>query len=787
MIRFCECKAPYAKCDHSEKAYLILDKTIWQKGREYFAKYKEVVSFPVLNSTGKIICYAWQDQEAKREIRMLRELEEQGDAIEFHDLYPNYTEVTIHGCNELAWYMRKYLMKRGITVNVDGKFWKELGIMESKSEVPEYQNYEIWSEGIHQKSGDWKQERLRSSSVEFECVDKIYEANIKVGKIANYGMKLDEFLQKLRYESQIIIRGTGTMAQDAFDWLLSNGIEVCAFQSGRMENGRKRLFGKQILRKAEVEDKFRQAVILECGSQNSAWGFGDVDAYDYEGYERNKRYFLLRDYIEVPGNNLAHTLDGSRLIFTGDIYLCNRVFRWCTQHEVKASSIVYWNILEEDENKFKKFQIHIADKIELTEDAIVMLVMPQYSDESYLLKEVTDKKRRYIEKFEEYKVDNWSDYFSDIRKCIYLESEIQKFSKKELRPMGILLGVISPHSGNALVKESLSGHQQIILMQDYSFLNNELYYICIRLAEDNASDILTDFWQLYHSEMEAGWCFSSFYNGDQEKFNRKMRQLLAVDEKFTSQELFVMFHLAYEAMYGREIQSLENSIIYWEPHMWNREYVSEWVYWFHSKDVKCFMLNIIRNSYIRAGSILKSVKSDIGWQLGMLCIYNQKYVKSRILDNTYECTIRFEDLKSKPRKILTTLCKWLGICFDDFLMETTIHGEKHFYDGVITGFDLKPVYNLYEEFFSVFDRMRICMVNRSYQKENGYPYASCLDFSRRDLQELFLKEFRWEQLLAKRMEKTEDVFWIVQKQLRDILWEERFIELMEMDITETGK
>lgn len=70
----------------------------------------------------------------------------------------------------------------------------------------------------------------------------------------------------------------------------------------------KKLFGKPILRKAEIERKFAEAVILECSAQNSAWGFGDVDAYDYEGYKRNKRYFLLRDYIEVPENNLTNIL-----------------------------------------------------------------------------------------------------------------------------------------------------------------------------------------------------------------------------------------------------------------------------------------------------------------------------------------------------------------------------------------------------------------------------------------------------------------------------------------------
>lgn len=145
----------------------------------------------------------------------------------------------------------------------------------------------------------------------------------------------------------------------------------------------------------------------------------------------------------------------------------------------------------------------------------------------------------------------------------------------------------------------------------------------------------------------------------------------------------------------------------------------------------------------------------------------------------YESIIKFEDLKCHPKEILSQLCDWLGICFDDSLMETTVHGEKAFYDGVITGFDTKPAYNLYEEFFSVFDRMRICLLNGTYHKENGYAYVDCLDFSRRELQELFLKDFRWEQNQGTTDGKTQESIWNVQKYFRYLLWQERFTEVKE--------
>lgn len=122
-------------------------------------------------------------------------------------------------------------------------------------------------------------------------MNEIYEANIRTGRIKDARGDVGFLLDRLRSENQVVIRGTGTMAQDAYDWLLANGIDVCAFQSGREECGRKYLFGKPILTREQVEQRLEKAVILECAAKNSAWGFGDVDAYDYEGYERNKRYF----------------------------------------------------------------------------------------------------------------------------------------------------------------------------------------------------------------------------------------------------------------------------------------------------------------------------------------------------------------------------------------------------------------------------------------------------------------------------------------------------------------
>ena len=102
---------------------------------------------------------------------MLRELEECEGALTFCDLNPNYVGVTIHGCNEIAVYMAGYFTRLGISVNVEGELWKEFGAWENCA-IMAHKNYEIWAEGVWQKSGDVNYERLRSVSGEFECVDE---------------------------------------------------------------------------------------------------------------------------------------------------------------------------------------------------------------------------------------------------------------------------------------------------------------------------------------------------------------------------------------------------------------------------------------------------------------------------------------------------------------------------------------------------------------------------------------------------------------------------------------
>ena len=119
MIRFCgEDRIVRRDLDAAlSREPLRLDKKIWERGRERFrtAPMGDGGAFyiPVVNGQGETVCFAYQDNEANRELRMLKELSKAEGTLQFTDLFPTCGEVVLHGCNELAVSFAEYLKSWG--------------------------------------------------------------------------------------------------------------------------------------------------------------------------------------------------------------------------------------------------------------------------------------------------------------------------------------------------------------------------------------------------------------------------------------------------------------------------------------------------------------------------------------------------------------------------------------------------------------------------------------------------------------------------------------------------
>ena len=145
--------------------------------------------------------------------------------------------------------------------------------------------------------------------------------------------------------------------------------------------------------------------------------------------------------------------------------------------------------------------------------------------------------------------------------------------------------------------------------------------------------------------------------------------------------------------------------------------------------------------------------------------------------------IQFEELKRNPKETLLKICARWGIVWSDSLMQTTRYGKRLTYNNGeknISDFDMTPVYNTYEKYFSEFDRLRVMLIQTLWQRSYGYPYLELKQFSRRELQEMFLKGFRFDELVELDGRGLDlDFRLMLQHRIRIQLQKIRMVEMLE--------
>lgn len=628
-------------------------------------------------------------------------------------------------------------------------------------EVEDYACLTIYAEGIVGVKKHLFENMLRSVSVEFECIDRIYEENIKSGVFCNAEGTWEELAERLRGEAEIVIIGIDIAAQRTYGFLRKNGVNACCFM-GPGQHWYK-MFGKPVLERSEIRNAYRDPVYIECTSKGSAWGIGDVDYYDYIGCERNKRFILIRDYIEVPDDSVMDALRDRKINLLGDLYLCQRLSEYLIQNGITVLDCL--GMLPQDDI-FKETSGRQIDYID--KDITWLIVKAEVWDGDVTWKK---EKEQVVSFIREKGIKDYIDCFCGMETYINVE-ERKCPVPEQLRPKKIVIGAINDHSGNIFFRGLLDSHPSVLMIADYSHLNNNLFWICVSLSMVNARNILSVFWRIYESiAVEA------IYN--KKLFDEKMVQLLEHEDQVTSQQLFVMFHIAYMYMDGKNITASEinNMIIYWEPHDLPRDMVEDFAKWVGG-GISCSIINIVRNRCMQIGSRIKMrlFKGMVPNRSDVLVSYK---LNEKEYDKVDRLTVRFEDLKCEPRSVLTDICNRLGIPWAESLMRTTCHGKKDSWfnaEQVVSDFDLRPVYDTYEKYFTELDRLRIMVFYGPWQRKYGYSYVELMQFSRRELQEIFLKSYRIEDITG--LYKIDETGISIQKNIRNWLQELRMHETL---------
>lgn len=715
---------------------LIFDSNIWENCVSILKECDQhqdgmINLVPIKNELEKIAAYGYQDNEANRELRMLKELRENKNALQFTDIFPEYKEVIIFGCNELAVSFVKYLEELGISVSVAGKYWNYFGYKSNSGiDIDGEGKLVIYAEGILPQNGDLLQTLKRSVSPEFECIDKIYEKGYTGGGIRDTIGNFYQLIQRLKDEREIIILGDDREAQDTYDLLLAQGIDICCFAVREVRKSR--LLGKRIMGIGEAIKCFQSPVFIDYKNTHGALGGEWTEYFDYRGYKRNKQFILFRDYTDIPVSNLVHVLHGKRVLVTGDSRLCRLL-----------SDYLY--LVENGEVVVKYIGLGEGEKIIIEKDDIPCLVVSDYVNS---LQEVGKAKEDMLsQQLSDMGFADYTEYFTDSRSFalidLYLNRDKEKYASRELIPKGILLGRIPGWSGNFFFHGIMDGHPEILIMP-YSDFNHNLFYYCVWLANCSANKILQAFWTMY--DAEAGSRRRDF--PDQEKFEASVKRLCSHKKAVTSQELFVIFHIAYaEMISGVQTADISKLVIYWEPHCVSRDNFPFWALWLEDERINGQTIALRRNNIVRTGSGCQRAADNWSSSHALKVMFSDLLSWDKIPVQYHHWTeykMRFEDIKLNPKEKLAEICGRLGITWSDSMLTTTNGDRPLAYRGSVD-FDLKAVFNDYGDFLSELDRFRISIASSPYQKKHGFPYENCLKFSRVELRELFLKPFLFEE------------------------------------------
>ena len=714
------------------REYLIFNEDIWKNAREYCRRHPYSGTeylIPVLDQDHQLYCFAYEDLDANREIRILRELTELPDALQFTDVYSEYKCVKIYEFNELAFCFAKYLERLGVSVEVSGSMWQNF-FSGQKNENFDYECLTIYAEGIHKRTLGWRANLLRSVSVEFECIDKVYEENIKRGFIKDADGDCKNLIAGLKESlDAVAVIGIDIEAQNTCDWLLKEGIDICCFIFECGMPGR-RLLDKPVLSFKECVNKYGNSIIfVDPHEQHSIVGCSisdpsySVDYLDYLGYERNKKFLLLKDYMQLRGNSLKTVLQNKKFFLIGDICLCEKLMDYY-KNKIDGE----YKILAVSDEPTCNTESETVDIRGVEKDALILVTVPEYQGEP--CEDIKEEKRNII------------SYLN----VHHFESEVEnKYPSDGLQVGKIVVGSIEGSSGNYFFKGLLDGHPNIMLMT-YEEFEIDLFWFCVRMAGKAADEIVAgfekmfcSFWRLVKSEWKRSF---------KDAFIGRLSDLLTKNPScYTSQQLFILSHIAYMEVYGRNIENIGELIIYWSPHLTTTE-IERHVQWLNADSIPCCIVNVVRNSCMSKGSRIKGVL-EMNWAdaCAVYWVVIDRFAESIDVGAIDRIVLRFEDIKCNPQEKLGELCSKLGIPWSEALMSTTQkNGRAWVYDNGrkrIQDFDLTPVYNQYEEYLSEFDRFRIALICASWQKKYGYPYVDIHTFSRRDLQEIFLKDFRF--------------------------------------------
>lgn len=545
--------------------------------------------------------------------------------------------------------------------------------------------------------------------------------------------------------NEIIVYCAKGYGEEVYIKLLSKGYRVAAFcDNAKINEGGMRL-GLPVYNYQECRRKYPDAVYVVANSTYAAAIAIGADL-ERDGYRKGSSYFLSLE-LEEQGElseykkQVPKVLEHKTLILFGRPFLCDLFRKWIENLEQKIDVQTC-----PSEESIDEFAGKWEDAIWVPLEMGVSLGLPERDEDLVRILQahgICSFTRFFLGHMlycEELPVSGNTDRIMDefgiqVEKVLFLKS--------------------SPFSGSLLIDNILDFHPNILFLGLNPWGCN-IWHI-VKASVDRPGEELAEAiaGEIKYYLQTAGAKDLSWLERYQEVMGRYFRQGVSYSER----EIFLLIYLAYyEFQHNKPLQG--EAIIYMDIHS-NKLMRDSIFKWLERMKFDIILLAMIRTPYKRMGSYMKMILYSFNQPHETLFpydIYNLLYMMAQEkLDEEEKkyplVRIRFEDLKMHPQKVLEKLCGIVGFPWSDTLLETTENGKERDYvvkDSHITGFDLKPVYYSYEQFFDAFDKFRLDLISREKSKAYGYSYVGRDKYpmSCEELGRLFEYPFYFERFMA---------------------------------------
>ncbi len=493
----------------------------------------------------------------------------------------------------------------------------------------------------------------------------------------------------------------------------AQGYTICVFCDNSINNYRKKIMGIEVYNYEECKKRFHNAIYI-IAHKNYATAKEIGFSLESDGFVLNQSYFIA---IELENRNILKTdisvfrniLEPNRIILIGEKYLCEMFFGWCKNYlkiSTEKISICYQENIRENMEKYPEALWIPLAKERFDSDK---------SQEMELCNLLNEKG-----------IKNISRLF--LQYMFYYKNDVKQYTGTGIK---IVFLKMSCYSGSIFFSSILDSHPDIFYLGHkvwawniWSIVKNAAYEgTGIKVVQSVISQIKK------YEQSDDVWI---------NEFGKILELYFNEKRTYSEQEIFLNIYFAYyEVMHKKEyVKKKEYTpVIFMDIHA-NEKIHDAMLFWLKNLGFDVFLCELIRNPIMRLGSFIKYAlygegEYDLDKKVHCNLILNNLHILVQEIMSEEEkkneiLRIRFEDLKLHSKTVLTKLCNILDIPWNDSLLKTTMAGKKSEYScagNVTTGFDIKPVYYPYNEYFDAFDKFRLDMLFREKLSTYGYSYV----------------------------------------------------------------